>query len=473
MRLNCVRLMSKTFEFRNLAHLLSLTIHSGILTSSMHLTGALESLRKNLFWRIDAIKGGKVQTHLKDVEYILENFNCEPVVAYRKNILNALLKHAVETTRFYKPYRNFQDLSSFPIITKMDIRENFEDFQTNNADYASDFEVSTSGTTGVPFIVRQDLNKKNRNTADTLYFGKKGGYDIGDRLYYIRFWSEQTSRSRLGLFLTNIRQIHVFDLSPSFLKKLTTKMGKDKSSKALLGYSSALNQLVRSMKFEENPPLERGFKSIMTMAEGISGKQKMELQKYFGAPVISRYSNSENGIFAQEIPGEGDGYHINWASYEIEVLDLKEDKPAKPGELGRIVITDLFNYCMPIIRYDTGDLGILATDKNSFNQAPTLRSIEGRKMDVIFNTKGEPLSSYVAYEMEYFPELKQFQLIQEGKNRYTVKLNLDGDFQGEEAAIELLQKQLGEDAIIDFEYVKEFPQLASGKRRLTVNNYIN
>lgn len=333
--------------------------------------------------------------------------------------------------------------------------------------------MSTSGTTGIPFKVRQDLNKKNRNTADTMYFGKKGGYDIGDRLYYIRFWTSQTRRSRIGLFLTNIVQISVFDLTQTFIKTLISKMDGDKSSKALLGYASSLSELVRFMKSGNRTPLKHPFKSIITMAEGISKKSKEELQYYFGAPVISRYSNSENGIFAQQLLGKGDDYHINWASYEVELLDLVEDKPAKPGQLGRIVITDLFNYCMPIIRYDTGDLGILGTDNKEFNKAVTLKSIEGRKMDVIYNTKGEPLSPYVAFEMEYFPELKQFQLIQEGRKQYTAKLNVNGVFQNEIGVAKRLQAHLGEDALINFEYVNEMPQLASGKRRLTVNNYMD
>jgi len=433
--------------------------------------GVLENLRRDIFWLLDTYKGKKVKLHIEDISSILENIETDQAAQRRKSKLEELLQHAVSTTKFYEPFKNFQQLSDFPVITKMDIREAFQDFHTNDPNFKAEFEISTSGTTGIPFVVNQDRNKKNRNTADTLYFGEKGGYRIGDHLYYIRFWSKQTSRSALGQFLTNIEQIHVFDLSVSVLKELISKMTRDTSRKALLGYSSALSELVNFMKSRKEMPLNRPFSSIITMAEGISSRQKQELQAYFGAPVISRYSNSENGIFAQQILGEGDEYHINWASYEVEVLDLIENKPAKPGELGRIVITDLYNYCMPIIRYDTGDLGILNMDNNKFNKAPTLRSIEGRRMDFIYNTKGEALSPYVAYEMEYFPELKQFQLIQEEKKKYTVKVNLDGEFQNEEAATKRLQAQLGEDAVIHFEYVDEFPQLASGKRRLTVNNY--
>ncbi|MDM9632788.1 CoF synthetase [Robiginitalea aurantiaca] len=433
----------------------------------------LEKLRRNIFWMLDTYKGSKVKAHMEEISYILENINSEEVTVKRKSALDELLQHAVNNTKFYSPYKYYNELSDFPIITKMDIRENYKDFIVNDPKFKPEFEISTSGTTGVPFSVCQDLNKKNRNTADTLYFAEKGGFEIGDRLYYIRFWSKQTSRSAFAQFVTNIKQIHVFDLSASFLKSLIARMNKDASRKALLGYSSALSELVRYMKANEKPPLKNPFKSIITMAEGISNKQREELQSYLGAPVISRYSNSENGIFAQQIIGGGKDYHINWASYEVEVLDLNENVPAKPGEVGRIVITDLFNYCMPIIRYDTGDLGILSKENTHFNRAPTLRSIEGRRMDVIYNTKGEALSPYVAYEMEYFPELKQFQLIQEEKNKYTVKVNLDGVFESEEAATKRLMAQLGKDAIINFEYVDEFPQLASGKRRLAVNNYKN
>lgn len=431
----------------------------------------LEKLRRNLFWAIDSLKGNKVKNHLKDITFILENYQTEKAVLRRGTILKEFLQHAVETTPFYKPYRNYDCLTDFPVISKMDIKEAYENLISEQYKNKKTIEIATSGTTGIPFVIRQGKNKKYRNAADTFYFGRKGGYNIGDRLYYVRKWVKETKRTSVSLFITNIKQINVVDFTKPYLNNLVAKMSNDNGTKALLGYSSALNDICRFMDETSAPQVKSKFSSIISMAESLSESTKRSLEKYFGAPVVSRYSNSENGIFAQQLLNEGNDYHINWASYHIELLNLDNDSPVKTGQLGRIVITDLFNHCMPMIRYDTGDLGVFNTENSCFNKAPTLKTIEGRKMDVIYSTKGQPLSPYVAFEMEYFTELKQFQLIQEGAKDYTAKLNLDGVFKNEVKLAERLKKYLGEDANINFQYVKEFPQLASGKRRLTVNKY--
>ena len=437
----------------------------------MQIQRTSQKLRGKLFWALDRLKGNQVKRHLDEITDVLENFDSERSRQLRKINLERLLDHATSTTRFYAPYQN-HPLSRFPIIDKMDMRKSYDDMLSENYRNKRNYEIATSGTTGIPFVVIQDKNKKARNTADTLYYGNKGGYELGDRLYYLRRWTDENKRTSLDYFLTNIRAINVTDLSDSYLAKNLSKIASDSASKALLGYPSGLSTIIRHMKFSNHAPFEIPFKSIITMSEGISDRSRKDLETYMGAPVISRYSNSENGIFGQQILNEGSDYHLNWASYVIEVLDLYEDKPAEPGQFGRIVITDLFNYAMPMIRYDTGDLGILARKNPYFNKARTLKEIVGRKMDVIFNTRGEPLSAFVAYEMEYYHELKQFQLIQEDKKRYTAKLNIEGAFDKEKAVINRLKKFLGQDAEIEFQYVDKFPELASGKRQLTINNYI-
>lgn len=431
----------------------------------------LEQLRRNLFWTIDTLKGNKVKKHLDDIAVILENYSSEQSNSKREEYLAELLNHAVKTTSFYSTVKNYKSISDFPVITKIDIRESYDGLLSQTYKRKKYIEVATSGTTGIPFKVRQDNNKKQRNSADAFYFGKKGGYQIGDRLYYIRKWVKETKRTRLGLFITNIKEINVADFSKFYLNRLVKKMARDSSTKAILGYSSALSDICRHLEETNTPLLKSKYSSIISMSEALSDSTREKMEKYFGTSVVSRYSNMENGIFAQQLLNEGNDYHINWASYYLEILNIDDDTPVKNGELGRIVVTDLFNYYMPLIRYDTGDLGIMNSDNAFYNKAPVLKTIEGRKMDILYNTSGQPISPYAAFEMEYFPELKQFQLIQEGEKEYIAKLNLDGIFKNETELANRLKKYLGKDAIINFVYVDEFPQLASGKRRLTVNNY--
>ena len=81
------------------------------------------------------------------------------------------------------------------------------------------------------------------------------------------------------------------------------------------------------------------------------------LEKQFGCPVRAWYSNEENGIMGLQNEKD-EGYRIDTETYYYEILKMDSDEPAEPGELGRIVITDLFNYAFPILRYDNGDTAV-------------------------------------------------------------------------------------------------------------------
>jgi phenylacetate-CoA ligase len=128
---------------------------------------------------------------------------------------------------------------------------------------------------------------------------------------------------------------------------------------------------------------------------------------------------------------------------------------------------------LPLIRYDTGDVGILS-NKSSCNFAtPVLTRLEGRKLDILYDTAGNLISSYVVYKnMWKYTEIIQYQLIQEGKKEYKFKINMKGSFAREKELVREFKSYLGEDADFNVEYVSEIPLLASGKRRKIVNNYI-
>jgi phenylacetate-CoA ligase len=154
-------------------------------------------------------------------------------------------------------------------------------------------------------------------------------------------------------------------------------------------------------------------------------------------------------------------------------LDLENDTPVKPGEFGRIVVTDLFNFAMPIIRYDTGDIAKLGVSKNGAMQ---LEEIEGRKMDLIYDSQGNIISSFVIYTKfyKYYKLLKQYQFLQHGEKDYEIKLNLqDAVFEFENDLITDVKSDFGIDANITISYVDEIPALASGKRKKVINNFKN
>lgn len=207
---------------------------------------------------------------------------------------------------------------------------------------------------------------------------------------------------------------------------------------------------------------------MISIAEGLNQFTINTLHKHFGLSVISRYSNNENGIIAQQESGSSN-YHINWASYVVEVLNLENNTPSKLGEQGRIVITDLYNYAVPMIRYDTGDIGVLDILKNE--TLPVLTRVEGRKMEMLFNTNGEIITSHIVNRVGLYKGVKQYQLIQQSKKNYLFKINITSEFNSEKEIIKTYLKYLGNDAIIEFQYVDEIPLLSSGKRKNVINEY--
>ena len=144
-------------------------------------------------------------------------------------------------------------------------------------------------------------------------------------------------------------------------------------------YASALEEVC---KYLDNSSTSGSIKnlraaSIMAQSEALTNETRERLQKYFNCTPCSRYSNLENGIIAQQTLHDNDLFLINRASYFEEILKMDSDIPVKPNELGRIVVTDLFNYAMPFIRYDTGDIGRFAVVKTTFLIIIILRRYKG------------------------------------------------------------------------------------------------
>lgn len=331
----------------------------------------------------------------------------------------------------------------------------------------------TSGSTGTPFVTYQDANKKHRNAADTIFFADLAGFKIGERLYYFKIWSDLNKKSGLLQWQQNIYPVDVLHLNDNIISRWIKNLSQARSPKHILGYSSALEKIARFLDREDLMMQDVGMSSVISMSEALNDYTKNALATRFGIMPCSRYSNIENGIIAQQTPKSGKTFLVNTSSYIVEIFDLEKDVPAKPGTLGRIVVTDLFNYAMPLIRYDTGDLGSMPLLKDGKADFTRLKTIEGRQLDVLFNTKGEIISSYIIYKnMWKYTEIDQYQLIQEDAKRYRFKINASQKFNREQELKEEFIGYLGGDAVFEIEKVDEIPLLASGKRRKVVNNFI-
>ena len=432
------------------------------------LTQLFEFLRYTAFWILDMLKGFIIKKHLKEIKTVLENSQSSRAIEIRQNHLQSIINHAISTTGFYKNIKHTEYLNEFPVINKNILNNNKSDFISSKFANKKNKTVSTSGSTGAALILSLDRNKVARNSADTIYFSQLAGFKIGYRLFFIRHWNTYYKKGKLLSWFQNITPIEVLNLSDSTIYKFINKIKKDPSTKGFLGYASAFEQISKYLERTASKPLKANVKSIIAISEHLDEHTKASIQKFFNVPVVSRYSNTENGIIAQQKANDPN-FVINWASYYVEILNLNDDTPSNKGDIGRIVITDLFNYCNPLIRYDTGDIGCI----NFEASPPSFTKIEGRKTDIIYNTKGQIVSSFIIIDLLKYSQIKQSQLIQENKKEYTLKLNTSKEGLQEDLIIKEFKSYLGKDAMIRILYVDEIPLLASGKRKQTLNNWMN
>ena len=423
---------------------------------------------------MDTLKGRPVFKNIEQIKSINEALDEHLVQAYQKKQIDKLLEHAIKNIPFYNNIETIE-LSSFPIVDKSIIKNKIDQFIAPLSNKNDLHRMVTSGSTGTPFVSYQDNNKKRRNSADALYFGGLAGFKLGEPLYYLKIWSESNKKSKWIQFIQNIFPIDVIHLSGDNVKQFTDKINKTSHRFHINGYASALEEICKYLDLQTTPVLKRNLNvgSIIAQSEALSIETKERLYKYFNCLPCSRYSNLENGIIAQQTIKNNSIFKINCASYYVEILKINEDIPAEKGELGRIVITDLFNYTMPFIRYDSGDIGRYSVNKNGEINKSYLSEIQGRKLDLLLDTKGNIVSSYIMYKnMFNYPEIDQYQLIQEDKKCYRFVISMKEKFKKEDVLKNEFLSYLGADAIFNIEYVDDIPLLASGKRRKIVNNYI-
>ena len=152
----------------------------------------------------------------------------------------------------------------------------------------------------------------------------------------------------------------------------------------MYSYPNALEEFAGFIRDNGLAPLR--FDRIICTAEALHDHQRTFFLEQFGAEVFNLYCSREHGCVGFECP-EHDGLHIDTGSVIVEIL--RDGKPVDPGEQGEIVITDLMNYGMPLIRSGTGDLAIAAEGPCPCGSPfPKLSGLCGRLADGIVLPNG-------------------------------------------------------------------------------------
>lgn len=195
----------------------------------------------------------------------------------------------------------------------------------------------------------------------------------------------------------------------------------------LTTYPSNLSGLLDSME-QRQITLPR-LREVATMGETLRPELRQRVADTLGVRVVDNYSSEEFGVIAMQCP-EHQHYH-SMEGLIVEILD-DADQPCAVGEVGRVVITDLYNFAMPLVRYAIGDYARQGSACACGRGLPVIEEVLGRERNlaIVNGKKLWPQVGFAKYR-EVAPVV-QYQVIQHTATDLEVRLVTERDLTAEE-----------------------------------------
>jgi phenylacetate-CoA ligase len=203
---------------------------------------------------------------------------------------------------------------------------------------------------------------------------------------------------------------------------------------------------------------------IGTLSESLPDGLRKLCNEVWGVKITDMYSTIELGYLALQCP-EHEHYHVQSEGVLLEVLD-DNNKPCGPGEIGRVISTNLHNFAFPLIRYEVGDYAELGEPCDCGRGLPVIKRILGRYRNLLTTPSGERRYPQLGIQdLHEIAPILQFQAIQHTVNDIEVQLILERQLKTEEKEelTTLFHKMLGESFNIEIHQVEELQRSASGK----------
>lgn len=175
--------------------------------------------------------------------------------------------------------------------------------------------------------------------------------------------------------------------------------------------------------FRENGLKLDSLRSVWTMSESVDDGLRELCREIFGCPVFSNYSSNETGYIAIQCP-KGTNYHVVAESALVEVIN-QHGEACAPGEIGRVIVTPLQNFAMPLLRYEVGDEVEVGPPCSCGRGLPSLRRIVGRLEDYVTLASGARRRVDLDhYKISAIRAVREFQLVQTSLERVELRMVL-------------------------------------------------
>jgi phenylacetate-CoA ligase len=443
------------------------------------------SLYESLFRRVlypayeSGLRRRRTLAHLR--EYERDQWrSADELHALQWRKLQALIAHCWERVPFYRQWwggtgmaspadiRDRADYARLPLLTKPVIREQAEAMIAPAYRGALYFKT-TGGSTGEPLRFGYTRESYERRVAVMFRGYGWSGAHLGQRTAYL--WGAPVAapagfalfKDRLYHAVFNRRMLNAFDMDERRMAEYADAIDRFRPE-TIVSYVGPLVELAQWIERKGRTPHRP--RRILGAAEALHPHQRELLERVFGAPTYDTYGCREFMLIAAECEHR-DGLHLNSDHLYVEFA-------AGPDATGPsdLIVTDLHNFGMPLMRYVNGDLGTPgATTCACGRGLPKLAKVDGRKLDALRLRDGRLIpGEYIVYVFLPVKGVKQYQVVQREPDALQVRLVPDADYDSAVHALirDGIRKLAGDGIAIAFETVDAIALTSSGKRRVVV-----
>lgn len=365
-----------------------------------------------------------------------------------------------------------QELEEFPILTKEEITANYVEM-TSLPWRGRSMAKTTGGTTGDPFRFEYTMESYARRTAVMWRGYEWAGAGLGVRTAYL--WGtpppngrRQQWKERAYHAAFNRRIFNAFAMTGERDVEDYAQRIASFRPDVLVGYVRPV--LILAQWINRTGQAVRGLKSVVTGAEALYEPERKEIEGAFGCPVFNTYGGREFMLIASECDHHA-GLHINVDHLVVELVD--HAGRGVSDQSGDILVTDLHNHAMPLVRYRNGDRATATRHQCPCGRGlPLLRSIDGRILDRILTPDGRQVpGEFFVYCMLGRTSIRRYQVVQVNADALELRVVLGGAWpqRDRDGVVAQIQEAVGEAMRVNVKEVDAIDEPATGKRRVCVS----
>ncbi|HEX5234141.1 MAG TPA: hypothetical protein VFW25_02295 [Silvibacterium sp.] len=339
-------------------------------------------------------------------------------------LLRTQLIHAYRHVEFYRrrmeeekitplDLRSVDDLRMLPVLTKRDIQQHPSELLADNVPAIARDWNQTGGSTGTPVQFWVDRQRFDSRRASTDRHNEWAGLRPGD--WCAVLWGSTYELGTVSIpdltwrqrILDRSLMLNTSRVSKQDLEDFITLLRRYRPRR-LKAYAQSAAMFARYCL--ENDVDDIRFDSIITSAEVLLPENQILIEQVFRGKVFNRYGCRELSVIASECEHHT-GLHVNADALVVEIDPL----PGVASGGGRVLVTDLYNRSMPLIRYDIGDVAQWAAGQPCAcgRNLPRLANVEGRITDFLQLPDGKLISGpSLALLVGQMTEILQAQFVQ-------------------------------------------------------------